>query len=583
MTFTDDTNGTGTSGSGGGAERTERMEARALSLGIELHAAATTGDAEQIAVLLEHGAKPDARAPDGSTPLHSAARHGQSAAVAALVEAGANPDLRNDDRTTPMHLAASAGDAASIELFAGIGADAEARDAQGRTAFDRLPAEFPDRVREMCRPTGNMIPSATAELGAQDRSAPDIGHDGAGRQNHDRTTNMTGHDGKLDVGIRKGHEVRQPDGSWLRVERVDFHGAWLEGNIVTAQRVSSDWARENVRTVAELARAGPPSKPAGPDRGEAPGPRQETPPAGNDRSATGAGREITLGLDLKQEAVRQRQRDDQLLQLACMATERIAPGQRESWGDLRQRIGDLLDVVDKAADVPEEAVEGQARRTARKRAESDVWVQAAREAGGGMLHQASARFTGSAEFYRQEQMERNAAALTKGLEGLTEDVLRPNNLERLVARAVVATAGTKDEEVARGLESGLRLGWVPAATSIRMDQERIVDTLARPMDQLGELDRVELTERMYRTFPEDELRAVSRGEGPATSAAQDPETKARLVGNFKSLHAESVDLPTPWRGLHVEIGVSAGVAREQLQPERSAEAAAERNVVSASM
>ena len=47
------------------------------------------------------------------------------------------------------------------------------------------------------------------------------------------------------------------------------------------------------------------------------------------------------------------------------------------------------------------------------------------------------------------------------------------------------------------------------------------------------------------------------------------------------LHAEPVNLPTPWRGLHVEIGVSAGVAREQLQPKRSAEV--ERNVVSASM
>ena len=571
MTFIDETNKSDTSG--GGTERIEHLEARALSLGIELHAAATTGDVEQIAALVEHGAKPDARAPDGSTPLHTAARHGQSAAVAALVEAGANPDFRNHDRTTPMHLAASAGDAASIELFAGIGADTEAPDAQGRTAFDRLPADFPDRVREMCRPTGDITPSAAAEFRDQDHPAPETRHDGADKPNHERTPDMIGNDGKLDVGIRRGHEVRQPDGSWLRVERVDMDGAWLEGDVVTAQRVSADWAAENVRTAAEVA----------PDHGEASGPRQETQPAGNDRSAAGTGREITLGLDLKQEAVRQRQRNDQLLQLACMATERIAPDQRASWGDLRQRIGALLDAADKAAGVPEEAVDAQARRTARKRAESDVWVKAAREAGGGMLHQASARYTGSAEFYRQEDMQRNAAALTKGLEGLTQDVLRPNNLERTVARAVVATAGTKDEEVARALESGLRLGWVPAATRIRAEQEQIVDTLSRPMDQLGELERTELTDRVYRTFPEDEIRAVSRGEGPAARAARDPEAKTRLVENFRSLHAEPVDLPVPWRGLHVEIGVSAGVAREQLQPERSAEAAAERNVMSASM
>ena len=99
MTLTDETNKSGTSG--GGTERIEHLEARALSLGIELHAAATTGDVEQIAALVEHGAKPDARAPDGSTPMHTAARHGQSAAVAALVEVGADPDLRTTTAPRP--------------------------------------------------------------------------------------------------------------------------------------------------------------------------------------------------------------------------------------------------------------------------------------------------------------------------------------------------------------------------------------------------------------------------------------------------------------------------------------------------
>ena len=590
MTFIDETNGSGNSGSGGGgggggAERTERideLEARALSLGIELHAAATSGNTGQIKVLIEHGANPDARAPDGSTPLHTAARHGQSGAVAELLLADVDPNARNADGTTPLHLAASAGHPGSINLLVAYGADTEARDARERTAVDRLPENSPDGLREMFTPTEDLSPSAEAELREQDHPATETRHDGAGGEDQQRTADMPEHDGMLDVGIRKGHEVRQPDGSWLRVERVDFHGAWLEGDIVTAQRVSSDWAAENVRTVAEAAPDTAPCMPAGPERGEAPEPRQESRPAGEVRSAAGTGKEITLAPDMTDEKVRERQRDDQLLQLACMATERIAPDQRENWGDLRQRIGALLETVDKAAAVPEEAVATQAQKTARKRAEADVWVGAAREAGGDMLHQASARFTGSAEFYRQDQMERNAAAIAKGLDGLSQDVLRPNNLERLVARAVVATKGTQDEEVARGLEGGLRLGWVPAATRIRAEQEQIVDKLSRPMDQLGELERAELTQRVYRMFPEDELRAVSRGEGPAATAARDPEAKSRLVENFRSLHAEPVDLPTPWRGLHVEIGVSAGVPREQLQPERSAEAAAERSV-SASM
>ena len=579
MTFIDETTGTGTSGSGGGADRADEMEARAL--GIEMHAAATSGDTGRIKALIEQGANPDARAPDGSTPLHTAARHGQSGAVAELLLADVAPNARNDDGTTPLHLAASAGHPGSINLLVAYGADTEARDARERTAVDRLPENSPDGIREMFVPTEDLSLSAEAELRDQDHPAPETPHGGAEGRTRETTADMPMHDERQHVEIRKGDQVRQPDGSWQSVERVDKDGAWVEGNLVTA-RVPADWARENVRTATQSTPDGSPCKPAGPERGAAPGTRQETPPAGDGRSSAGEVREITLAPDLEQEAVRRRERDDQLLQLACMATERIAPEQRENWGDLRQRIGALLETVDKAAAVPEAAVDARAQKTARKRAEADVWVKAAREAGGDMLHQASARFTGSAEFYRQDQMEHNAAAITKGLDGLTDDVLRPNTLERVVARAVVATAGTQDEEVARGLERGLRLGWVPAATTIRMEQEQIVGKLSKPMDDLGELERAELTDRIYRTFPEDELRAVSRGEGPAASAARDPEAKARLVGNFKALHAEPVDLPTPWRGLHVEIGVSAGVPREQLQPERSAEAAAERSV-SASM
>ena len=236
---------------------------------------------------------------------------------------------------------------------------------------------------------------------------------------------------------------------------------------------------------------------------------------------------------------------------------------------------------DSAGDVPEDAMAAQARRTARKRAESDVWVRAARKAGGGLLHQSRARFEGSAEFYRQDQMARNAAALTEGLEGLTEDVLRPNNLERLVAKAVVVTAGTKDSEVARALESGLRFGWVPAATRIRTEQTQIVDRLSRPMEPLKERERIELTERVYRMFPEDEIRAFYRGKGVTVDAVRDPEARSRLVENFRDLHAEPVKLPTPWRELQAEIAVSSGAARNRLQPER--DLMAERNVISASM
>ena len=40
------------------------------------------------------------------------------------------------------------------------------------------------------------------------------------------------------------------------------------------------------------------------------------------------------------------------------------------------------------------------------------------------------------------------------------------------------------------------------------------------MEPLEERDQTELTERVYRMFPEDEIRAVSRGEGPTVNSVQ---------------------------------------------------------------
>lgn len=291
--------------------------------------------------------------------------------------------------------------------------------------------------------------------------------------------------------------------------------------------------------------------------------------------------EPNKGAPRREEQARQRQRNDQLLQLTCMASERIPPDQRLSWGDLEKRLDDLISVVDRAGEADPEAIDAQARRTARKRAEADVWARAAREAGGSQLHQAKARFTGSAEFCRQDQMARNAEALTKGLEGLTQEDLRPNNLERLVAKAVVVTKGTADAEVARALETGLRYGWVPAATRIRHEREQMVDKLSRTVEPMEKRDRTELTERLYQLFPEDEIRSVCRGEGRTVEAVQDPDARSRLIGNFRNLHAEPVELPVPWRATQSAISAIVNPAAVRQQAERSA--AVERNMISASM
>ena len=532
-------------------ERAGRREARALSLGIELHAAASAGDADRIAVLARYGANVEARLPDGRRPLHTAAQAGRSAAVKALLEAGADPNIRVPHAMswTPLHMAAVSGNPASIKTLLGAGVGTEAKDDLGRSAFDLLPESVTQSVREACNPN--------AEASRND--------------SQERTPAMD------DVRLRKGDHVRQTDGSWRRVVSVDGHGAWLEGNIVTAHAVRRDWHMENVRTERQMERDGSRNPPA-PEREEAPGQDREGETAMNEVSETADRNTGTLG---REERIRQRHRTDRLLQLTCMASERIAPDQRESWGDLGKRIGDLLDVVEKAKDVPEEAVEAQARRTARKRAEADVWVGAAREAGGGLLHQTRARYVGSAEFCSQDQMARNAEALAKGLEGLTPDVLRPNNLERTVAKAVIATKGTPDAEVARALETGLRYGWVQAATRIRHDRMQLVDNLSRQTEPLEKRDRMRLASDVYARFQESEIRDICSGKGPHVGAVKSADARDCLIKNVRDLHAEPTALPAPWREIHAGISRAVNPAPERAQPDRSR--AAERHVISASM
>jgi hypothetical protein len=61
-----------------------------------LHYAATGGQRDVVAFLIEQHAYVDALSPNGTTPLMMAAREGHSGVARALVEAGADPSLRND-------------------------------------------------------------------------------------------------------------------------------------------------------------------------------------------------------------------------------------------------------------------------------------------------------------------------------------------------------------------------------------------------------------------------------------------------------------------------------------------------------
>lgn len=133
-------------------DRAERIEAKDVALGIELHAAAKSGETARLALLIQHGANVQARMPNGWTPLHAAARRGRSASVVALLEAGAKPNVTDNAGITPLHLAAIAGDAASIIALVEAGADRTALDDEGLAPIEVLPASVPERARKVITP-----------------------------------------------------------------------------------------------------------------------------------------------------------------------------------------------------------------------------------------------------------------------------------------------------------------------------------------------------------------------------------------------------------------------------------------------
>jgi ankyrin repeat protein len=77
-----------------------------------LHAAAAGNHTEVCALLLAHGAEPDARQRGGYTALHAAAQHGNEALVDALLSAGAAPGLTDGQGKDAASYAEAGGHAA---------------------------------------------------------------------------------------------------------------------------------------------------------------------------------------------------------------------------------------------------------------------------------------------------------------------------------------------------------------------------------------------------------------------------------------------------------------------------------------
>jgi ankyrin repeat protein len=146
-----------------------RLEGQSPAATTPLHVAAGRGGDEMVDLLLRAGAKAAAADADGNTPLHLAAKNWQTNCLASLIAAHVPLDATNSAGQTALRAAAEAGIAPNVELLLKSGAQVsagmkgetllhiaaergavdvlkvlldhklalEARDAAGRTAFQR--------------------------------------------------------------------------------------------------------------------------------------------------------------------------------------------------------------------------------------------------------------------------------------------------------------------------------------------------------------------------------------------------------------------------------------------------------------
>mmetsp|Transcript_10419 Transcript_10419/g.18152 ORF Transcript_10419/g.18152 Transcript_10419/m.18152 type:complete len:338 (+) Transcript_10419:32-1045(+) len=101
---------------------------------VNLHSAASAGDAEQVKGLLASGSSPDEVDEEGRTALHFAAGYGELDCVRALIGAKAKLDAVDNNKNTPLHYAAGYGEGPACKLLLESGADKDAKNADGKTA-----------------------------------------------------------------------------------------------------------------------------------------------------------------------------------------------------------------------------------------------------------------------------------------------------------------------------------------------------------------------------------------------------------------------------------------------------------------
>jgi len=115
-----------------------------------LYMAAYSGFVEGVALLLDHGANPNAKISSGHSALMEAARDGNTRIAQLLLDKGADINAKQDDGKTALHHAAERGRGSTIRLLLDRGADPLATDNKMNTPADSAEKEYP-RVADLIR------------------------------------------------------------------------------------------------------------------------------------------------------------------------------------------------------------------------------------------------------------------------------------------------------------------------------------------------------------------------------------------------------------------------------------------------
>ena len=126
----------------------------------------------------------------------------------------------------------------------------------------------------------------------------------------------------------------------------------------------------------------------------------------------------------------------------------------------------------------------------------------------------------------------------------------PDDLERIVARAAVATDGTGNEDTARKMVQALKCGTVPDAEEIRTRQKELLADLAQPGEIEADADKDRLVQEVYRCFTFEETRQICEGRGPFIQSLASDADRSRVTAGFRALHDFEIVGPAPWAGLH---------------------------------